>query len=116
MCQAAHQFECTLNVYVSHHVLPCYSVVDASVEDGAACEKNRLEEKQRAARKQRGGDSSWKPRFERNRLHFDCCCLLSSSLSSLFKKLSHKVAGSRGIMTYLSKQFAACHHTHNGVT
>ena len=33
-------------------------------KDGAACEKNRLEEKQRAARKQRGGDSSWKPRFE----------------------------------------------------
>jgi len=34
--------------------------------DGAACEKNRLEEKQRAARKQHGGDSSWKPRFERH--------------------------------------------------
>jgi len=33
-------------------------------KDGAACEKHRLEEKQRAARKQRGGDSSWKPRFE----------------------------------------------------
>jgi len=37
-----------------------------SCADGAAGEKNRLEEKQRAARKQRGGDSSWKPRFEHN--------------------------------------------------
>ena len=34
-------------------------------KDGAAYEKNRLEEKQRADRKQRGGDSSWKPRCER---------------------------------------------------
>lgn len=31
--------------------------------DGAADEKNRLEEKQRAARKARNGDGSWKPRW-----------------------------------------------------
>jgi len=37
---------------------------DGSIVDGAAYEKNRLEEKQRAARKQHGGDSSWKPRFD----------------------------------------------------
>jgi len=55
-------------VYV--YVMSCYVIICdvlfalcGSFEDGAAREKNRLEEKQRAARKQRGGDSSWKPRF-----------------------------------------------------
>ena len=42
----------------------CYSVLFGLCEDGAAYEKNRLEEKQRAARKQRGGDGSWKPRYD----------------------------------------------------
>lgn len=38
------------------------NIIEFVESDGAADEKNRLEEKQRAARKARNGDASWKPR------------------------------------------------------
>lgn len=39
-----------------------FAIIEFVDPDGAADEKNRLEEKQRAARRARNGDESWKPR------------------------------------------------------